>query len=53
MTSVTDAEVTCLTPAHVLGVWDVEVVVVGKGRASGTATFTYSVNITTVSHCSG
>ncbi len=53
VTMASSTEVTCLTPAHTRGVWSVEVVVEGVGRAVGDITFTYALDVTSVSHCSG
>lgn len=44
---------TCTTPPHDQGQVEVSVVVAGKGKASGEPLFTYNLQLSSVSHCSG
>lgn len=44
---------TCTTPPHDQGQVEVSVVVAGKGKASGAPLFTYNLQLSSVSHCSG
>ncbi len=53
VTMASSTEVTCLTPAHAKGAWPVEMLVEGVGKAVGDVTFTYTLDVTSVSHCSG
>lgn len=53
MQSSTDVLLICVTSPHIQGVVEVSVVVAGKGKASGIATFTYNVQLSSISHCSG
>ena len=48
-----DTHITCTTPAHTIGEFDVQVSVDGKGRASGVGSFTYQLEINSISHCDG
>lgn len=49
----TQTVLTCLSPSHAQGEVEVSVTVAGKGKASGMALFTYNLQLSSVSHCSG
>ncbi len=49
----TDVLITCVTTPHTQGEVEVSVSVSGKGRASGLILFTYTMQLSAVSHCSG
>lgn len=49
----TETVLTCLSPSHAQGEVEVSVTVAGKGKASGMALFTYNLQLSSVSHCSG
>ena len=53
VTSSSDTQITCSTPAHSIGEVEVQVNVDGKGRASGEGRFTYHLEVNSVSHCEG
>ena len=53
VTSSSDAQITCSTPAHSVGEVEVQVRVDGKGRASGEGTFTYRLEVNSISYCEG
>lgn len=53
ISSSSGTQITCITPAHPIGEFDVYITVSGKGRASGAVTFTYQLEINSVSHCEG
>lgn len=49
----TEMLLTCVTPAHNEELVSVKVVVIGKGEALGAVYYAYSVQLDTISHCSG
>lgn len=53
MTDLTDVQITCVTPPHMQQEVLVSVLDPGRGRAAGTVTFTYDVQLSSISHCSG
>lgn len=53
MTSSSDTQIVCSTPAHSIGEVEVQVSVDGKGRASGRGRFTYLLQVNSISHCEG
>ena len=53
VTDSTDSHVTCVTPAHMEREVEVKVLEAGTGRASGMVTFTFDVQLSSISHCSG
>ena len=53
VTNSSDMLVTCVTPPHVQEEVQVSVVEAGIGKAAGIVTFTFEVQLATISHCSG
>lgn len=51
--SASSVQLICITPPHARGEVVVSVLVRTQGKATGTLRFTYIMEITSISHCSG